>query len=385
MGPTTISSFTLSIPQSQREDLRRRLAATRWPSRESVSDWSQGAPLAKVQALCDYWLTAYDWDKCEALLNSWEQFTTEFDGVSIYFIHVRSDHADALPMLMTHGWPGSVLEFRHVIGPLTDPVAHGGHAEDAFHLVIPALPGYAFSEAPREPGWDPARIARAWAVLMQRLGYQHWVAQGGDWGCNVTTELGMFEPQGLLAIHVNTFSFDVKQEVGPEPTEEEAESVRIQDAWQKDGDAYSQIQQTRPQTLGYGLADSPIGQAAWIYEKLHAWSDHRGSVEDLLPMDEMVDNIMLYWWSNVAASSARLYWEKTDNSALHITLPVGVSQFNDISRVPKQWASRYYKNIVHWNEVSRGGHFAAWEQPQLLCTELRECFRTIRATLRRGQ
>jgi pimeloyl-ACP methyl ester carboxylesterase len=289
-----------------------------------------------------------------------------------------------MPILMTHGWSGSVLEFRHIIGPLTDSVANGGRAEDAFHLVIPALPGYAFSGAPLDTGWGPARIARAWAKLMQRLGYSRWVAQGGEWGCNVTTELGALMPPGLLAIHVNTFSFDLKQEAGSEPTDEEAKSVRMQENFQKDGCGYSSIQETRPQTLGYGLADSPAGQAAWIYEKLHAWSDHRGNVEDLFSMDEMLDNIMLYWLPNAAASSAQLYWEKSDNSALHITLPVGISQFKDVSHVPKQWASRYYKHITSWNEITRGGHFAAWEQPQLLCTEIRESFRKIRVTLNEG-
>ena len=385
MASPAISSFELNIPESGLEDLKRRLAATRWAPCESVSDWSQGVPLAKLQALCSYWQNTYDWRRCEALLNSWRQFTTTIDGVSIYFLHFRSSQANALPMLMTHGWPGSVLEFRHVAGPLTDPLAHGAQAEDAFHLVIPALPGHAFSETPLETGWDPARIARAWAELMQRLGYDQWVAQGGDWGCNVSAELGKLASPGLLAVHVNTFSFDVKREVGPEPTDEESEFVRMQEQFQKDGCGYSGIQETRPQTLGYGLADSPAGQAAWIYEKLHAWSDHGGNVEEVFTMDEMLDNITLYWLSNAAASSARLYWEKSDNSALQITLPVGVSQFNDVSHVPKHWASRYYKNIIHWNEVGRGGHFAAWEQPQLLCTEIRECFRPIRATLRDGQ
>ncbi|KAF4456614.1 Epoxide hydrolase [Fusarium austroafricanum] len=355
VSPTSgpIHPFKLSISQSSLDDLQTRLRLARWPDKETVPDWSQGAPLATIQELCGYWKTEYDWHRCEDLLNSYPQFTTTIDEVEIYFLHVRSKHENALPLLLTHGWPGSILEFRHVIEKLVDPESHGGSSDDAFHLVIPALPGYAFSGKPTETGWDNQRTARAWANIMHRLGYAEgeWVAQGGDWGAYVAKE-------------VQVPAQDIKGE------ERAMHHDRVRDAGHC---GYSLQQSTKPQTIGYALADSPVAQAAWIYEKFRDWSHHSGNVETVFSKDEMLDTVMLYWLSNSGTSSARYYWEnKHDSMAWPIDIPVGVSWFGgDNSYAPKEWCERYYKNIIYWNETDRGGHFAAWEVPDLFVVEIR--------------
>ena len=377
--PAMIEPFHLAVPQSQLDDLHRRLDAVRWPEEQPVEDWSQGVPLAEIRALVDYWRNGYDWRRCEKMLNGFGQFRTRIDGLDIHFLHIRSPHADALPMLLTHGWPGSVIEFHKVIGPLTDPVAHGGRAEDAFHLIIPSLPGYGFSGKPSETGWGVERIARAWAELMNRLGYAHYVAQGGDWGATVTTMLGKVRPEGLAAIHLNM------PIVTPEPPyenlsdEEKAALAVSADYWMQEA-GYAKQQSTRPQTLAYALTDSPVGQAAWIYEKLRAWSDCDGDLLSIFSRDEILDNIMHYWLPAAAASSARLYWESLDSfRTTRIEIPVGCSNFpKELMRAPRSWADRCYANIIHWNDLDRGGHFAAFEQPALFVDELRNCFTAIR-------
>lgn len=376
----TIRPFVLNIEQDRLDDLRRRLAQARWPDEEPVSDWSQGVPLAQMQALVEHWRTNYDWRRCEAALNAAGQHITEIDGVDIHFLHVRSIHSDALPLLLTHGWPGSVAEFLKCIGPLTDPTSRGGQASDAFHLVIPSLPGYGFSGKPREAGWGVPRIAMAWAALMQRLGYTRYVAQGGDWGAAVTTALGVIRPEALAAIHVNMpLVLPHTPDANPTPTEAHAlEQLANYARWEN---GYAVQQMTRPQSLGYGLADSPIGQAAWIYEKFHAWTDNDGTVESAISHDEALDNIMLYWLANTGASSARLYWEsfRAGFRAIELHLPVGVSVFpKDIYTAPRSWAERCMHNLIYWNELGRGGHFAAYEQPTLFVEELRKCFRLVR-------
>ncbi|HVV32482.1 MAG TPA: epoxide hydrolase [Vitreimonas sp.] len=375
-----ISPFTLAIPQADLDDLKARLGRTRWPDRETVEDWSQGAPLAKVQALCAHWREKYDWRRCEGRLNALGQYKTTLDGLSIHFLHVRSKHENAMPLLITHGWPGSVIEFMKVIGPLTDPTAHGGKAEDAFHVIAPSLPGYGFSEKPRETGWGVPRIAMAWIGLMQRLGYERWVAQGGDWGAAVTTAIGLIRPPGCAAIHVNMPLVFPTPEDAAGATPAELKSLASMQFYQEKDSGYSKQQATRPQSLGYGLVDSPAGQAAWIYEKMYAWTDNKGVPEDALSMDEMLDNIMLYWLPGTGASSARLYWESFASFAsIKLEAPVGVSIYpKEIFRPSRRWAERQMSNIIHWNELDRGGHFAAWEQPELYVGEVRECFRKVR-------
>ena len=381
LAAPAIAPFTYHAPESALDDLRQRLAQARWPEREPVGDWSQGVPLAKLRALVDYWRTDYDWRRCEATLNGFDQYRTAIDGLDIHFLHVRSPHADALPILITHGWPGSVIEFFKIIGPLTDPATHGGNAADAFHVVAPSLPGFGFSGKPAERGWNAERIARAWAELMRRLGYDRYIAQGGDWGSVVTTEMARQRTAGLAAIHLN-MPFVIPD---PLPTEGlSAEEQRAVDAYQRflsDGFGYFHLQATRPQTIGYALTDSPVGQAAWIYEKFHAWTDNDGAPEDALTRDEILDNITLYRLSGTAASSARMYLE---NAAVIgappvIELPVGCSIFpREIVPAPRSWAERFYPNLIYWNELDRGGHFAAFEQPALFTQELRNCFRRLR-------
>ncbi|CAG1962469.1 unnamed protein product [Fusarium graminearum] len=373
----SIRPFKVSIPQSDLDGLQTRLRLTRWPDKEPVDDWSQGVPLAVIQDLCKYWQTEYDWRRCEALLNSYPQFTTTIDRVEIYFLHIQSKHQNATPLLLTHGWPGSVLEFRHVIEKLVDPESHGGSSEDAFHLIMPALPGYGFSGKPKETGWGHERTARAWAELMRRLGYMdsEWVAQGGDWGAFVVASLGYQAPKGLKGIHFNSIYFENKNEVQVpiKDTKAEEKAMRLDNFRDTGFKGYSLEQSTKPQTIGYGLADSPVGQAAWIYEKYRDWTHHDGDVEALFSKDEMLDTIMLYWLTNSGTSSARYYWEcASATTAWEIHIPVGVSWFGgDNSFAPKEWCERYYKNIVHWNELPRGGHFAAWEQPDAFVAEIR--------------
>jgi pimeloyl-ACP methyl ester carboxylesterase len=375
-----ITPFTLEIPQADLDDLNRRLDHTRWPDRETVDDWTQGSPLERVRALCEHWRGRYDWRRFELMLNGLGQFKTVIDGLNIHFLHVRSPHAHAMPLILTHGWPGSVAEFMKVIGPLTNPEAHGGKASDAFHVVAPSLPGYGFSDKPRGVGWGVPRIAAAWTALMQRLGYQRWVAQGGDWGAAVTTAIGVMKPPGCAAIHVNMPLIFPAAEDLASPTPAEQRSLAAMQYYQDKDSGYSKQQATRPQTLGYGLADSPAGQAAWIYEKMWAWTDNRGNPEDALTPDEMLDNIMLYWLPGTGASSARLYWESFGSFAsTKLELPVGVSIYpKEIFRPSRRWADRQMANIIHWNELDRGGHFAAWEQPELYVQEIRSCFAKVR-------
>jgi pimeloyl-ACP methyl ester carboxylesterase len=377
---SAIRSFTLAVPQAQLDDLDRRLDMTRWPERETVNDWSQGTPLGVLQELVNYWRDGYDWRRCEAQLNGLGQSVTEIDGLDIHFLHVRSPHENALPLLITHGWPGSVVEFLRVIGQLTDPVAHGGRVEDAFHLVAPSLPGYGFSARPAVTGWNIERIARAWAELMRRLGYGRWVAQGGDWGAFVTNKIGEQAPEGCTGIHVNMPMARRTKAAREDPTEADRRAIERMDFYNQWDSGYSKQQATRPQSLGYGLVDSPVALAGWIYEKLQVWSDNPGDAWDILGRDAVLDNIMLYWLTGTGASSARLYWESFGggNDGV-IVLPAGASAFpKDIMPVPRSWMEQRYANMVYWNELDRGGHFAAWEQPGLFVDELRKCFALMR-------
>jgi pimeloyl-ACP methyl ester carboxylesterase len=385
-----IRPFHINVPEEAIVDLRRRLAMTRWPGRETVADRSQGVQLATIQQLVDYWRTDYDWRKVETRLNALPQFVTEIDGLDIQFAHVRSRHADAMPLVMTHGWPGSIIELLKVIGPLTDPTAHGGSAEDAFHLVLPSLPGYGFSGKPNSPGWGPDRVARAWAKLMGRLGYEHYVSQGGDWGSVVSDAMARQAPPGLLGIHVNMpatvppeIAKALKDGDPPPPGLSDAEKAAFEqmNALYTKGSGYAGMMVTRPQTVGYGLADSPAGQAAWMYDKFADWTQSGGEPERVLTRDEMLDAITLYWLTDSATSSAQLYWENNANNfnAVDISLPTAITVFpGEIYRAPRSWAERSYRKLIYWNEAAKGGHFAAWEQPQIFATEIRAAFRSLR-------
>ncbi len=374
-----VTPFKVQVPQAALDDLKKRLANARWPERETVTDWSQGVPLAKAQALVEYWRTHYDWRRLESSLNALPQFRTQIDGLGIYFIHVRSKRERALPIILTHGWPGSVLEFLQAIAPLVDPTAHGGRAEDAFHVVIPSLPGFGFSDKPTESGWGLPRIARAWSVLMRRLGYTDYLAQGGDWGAGVTTWMAKQHVEGLTAIHLN-LPILFPPPVQGEPNQAEKATIAQLVAFNDKGSGYAKIQATRPQTIGYALADSPAGQAAWIYEKLGEWTDSNYEPEREISRDEMLDNISLYWLTNTAASSARLYFESfaTDFSTQRLDLPVAVSIFpGELFRPPRLWGERVYSRLFYWNEAAHGGHFAAFEQPAVFVEELRAAFRAL--------
>ena len=380
-----LTPFRVRVPQAALDDLKRRLAGVRWPERETVTDWSQGVPLGKAQALIAYWRDRYDWRRFEAQLNAYPQFRTRVDGLGIHFLHVQSRHENALPLLITHGWPGSIVEFMKIIGPLTDPTRYGGTAEDAFHLVIPCLPGFGFSDKPAENGWDAVRIAKAWGALMQRLGYSKWVAQGGDWGSAVTHALGHLRPIGLVAAHVN-WPLVFPKQLPANPSSDEKLAMDAAAAFNSDQSGYFKEQSTRPQTVAYGLADSPSGQALWIYEKFQAWTDNKGTVESVLSPDEMLDDITLYWLTNTAASAARIYWQNSQASSgaysgLRIELPMAATIFpHEIYRAPRSWAEALWPNLIYWAEVDKGGHFAAFEQPALFSEELRKAFKSIRAT-----
>ncbi len=390
---TEIRPFHLDIPQEQLDDLRRRLAATRWPSRELVPDRSQGVQLATLQELARYWATEYDWRTCEARLNALPQFTTEIDGVEIHFIHVKSQHDDALPLIMTHGWPGSVIELLETVGPLTDPTAHGGDVEDAFHLVLPSLPGYGFSREPSEVGWDPGRVGRAWAELMHRLGYSRYVAQGGDLGAIVSDVMGRQAPEGLLGIHMNLLVTTLGSPVPPPgDTEEERAALDQINTFTTSGFGYFLEQSTRPQTIGYALLDSPVALAAWMldhdtdsyYKISRTFVD--GQPAGGLTEDRILDNVTLYWLTGTGASAARTYWELGRAQALaggqappEVSLPVGFTTFPDeIFRAPRSWVENSYPSLTYFNEVDRGGHFAAWEEPELFSTEVRAAFKSLR-------
>jgi epoxide hydrolase len=376
----TARPFTVDIPQSALDDLAARLDRVRWPEKETVDDWSQGVPLAEARRLFEHWRTAYDWRRCEAQLNSRDNFIAEIDGLDIHFIHVRSPHADALPMIMTHGWPGSVIEFLEVIDPLVNPTAHGGSADQAFHLVIPSLPGYGFSAKPTATGWSVDQTARAWAKLMAGLGYDRYVAQGGDWGSAVSSGMAMQAPAGLAAIHLNMLVVMSTPEQIAKLRPEELAALAKTHEWAKTETGYSIEQATKPQTLGYSLVDSPVGQAMWIYEKFHGWTDHNGSPADSFSMDRMLDNIMVYWLTGTGASSARLYWEsysKWPNG--NTDVPLAFSLFpKEIMRGMRSLAETMYSKIIHWGEVDKGGHFAAFEQPALFVSELRKAFVSLR-------
>lgn len=389
-GDTAIRPFNVHVPDADLADLRKRVLATRWPAKETVSDQSQGVQLEKLQELVRYWGTEYDWRKAEAKLNALPQFVTQIDGLDIHFIHVRSKHPAALPLLITHGWPGSVLELLKVIDPLTDPTAHGGKAEDAFDVVIPSMPGYGFSEQPTEAGWGPDRMGLAWDVLMQRLGYKRYVAQGGDWGSVVCDRMAKQSLPGLLGIHVNmpaTVPADAARAMSagdPAPAgltdEEKAAYDQLSTFFSKNG-AYGAMMSTRPQTVGYGLSDSPAGLAAWMYDKFNQWTYSGGDAERSLTKDEMLDDISLYWLTNSAISSAQLYWENNANNfnAVDIDIPAAVTIFpGEIYQAPRSWVEKSYHNLIYFNTVDKGGHFAAWEEPELFSSEIRAAFRSLR-------
>lgn len=375
-----VRPFRIDIPQSDIDDLKRRLADTRWPPKETVEGWEQGVPLAQAQELAAYWRDSYDWRRFEAYANSFPQFLTEIDGLDIHFFHVRSKHENAMPLLLMHGWPGSIVEFIRLIGPLIDPQAHGGRAEDAFHIVLPSLPGWGFTEAPRAEGWDMARTARMSAALMERLGYDRWVAQGGDYGAAVLSVLGQAPPASLVGIHLNIL-FAVP---GALPDDAPPEELAAVEAWrwtQVEDGGYSHMQRTRPQTLGYGLVDSPIAQATWIYEKFYRWTDNAGAPEDAISRDEMLDNISLHWFTKSSILSARAYWEARLFSfdGPSIDIPVAVTVFKrDIFKYPRRWADEKYRNIIFWNEVEKGAHFGTLEQPDAIVADLRAAFRGLR-------
>ena len=373
-----LTPFRIDVAEDDLRDLRERLQRTRWPDRETVDDWSQGIPLAFVQDLCQYWADGYDWRKSEARLNDFPQFRTEVDGLGIHFIHVRSPHDDALPLVLTHGWPGSVVEFHKVIGPLTDPTAHGGKAEDAFHVVCPSLPGYGFSDKPSTTGWGTARIADAWAALMARLGYDRYGAQGGDWGSMVTTQIGLRDVAHVAGIHVN-MPVVIPASSG-EPTEAEKAALASMQYYSDWDSGYSKEQSTRPQSVGYGLVDSPAGQCAWIVEKFWSWMDCDGDPLNVLTRDELLDNVMLYWLPGTGASSARLYWESFRTLDFDVvSVPAGCSIFpKEIFRASKRWCEARFQDLRWFNELDKGGHFAAFEQPAIFVDEVRSFFRTVR-------
>jgi pimeloyl-ACP methyl ester carboxylesterase len=382
-----VTEFRIEIADADLDDLRRRLRATRWPERETVADWSQGVPRSYLQDLCRYWADGYDWRATEARLNALPQYRTVIDGLAIYFIHVRSPHPGALPLIMTHGWPGSVAEFLKVIGPLTDPAAYGGDPADAFHVVCPSLPGYGFSGKPAGPGWGIERIAAAWMTLMRRLGYERYGAEGSDWGTSITTCLGQQDPGHVAGIHL------IPPLAPPDPgtfgdlTEQERGALASLERSEKSDSGYSKEHATRPQTIGYALTDSPAALCAWIIEKFWAWTDHDGDLENVLTRDELLDNLMLYWLPGTGASAARLYWESivTVNQWISgpggdpVTAPAGCSVFpGELQRPSRRWAEKRFLDIRYWNEPPKGGHFAAFEQPALFAGEVRSFFRLVR-------
>jgi len=392
---TSIRPFHVDVPESELVELRKRIAQTRWPDKEPVNDASQGVQLAALQSLVKYWGDGYDWRKVEKTLNALPQFVTTIDGVDIQFIHVRSREPNAMPLVLTHGWPGSPLEFVKAIGPLTDPVAHGGHAEDAFDVVIPAIPGYGFSGKPTQLGWNPERVAKAWDVLMKRLGYSHYVSQGGDHGSVISDALARQAPQGLLGIHLNmpaTIPAELVKGIGSgdaAPASLTGSERRAYDQLSNffgRNAAYGAMMVTRPQTIGYSLTDSPAGMAAWMYEKIAEWTESNGHPETVLGRDAILDDLTLYWVTRTGASSSRFYWENNNNNfsaaaqkTASIKVPVAVTVFpGEIYRAPESWTRKAYPSLYYFHEASKGGHFAAWEQPQLFAEELREAFRPLR-------
>jgi epoxide hydrolase len=387
MDPEQVTPFRVDIPQEVLDDLRARLDGTRWPEAETVADWSQGVPLAYLRGLCRYWAEGYDWRATERRLNLLPQFRTEIDGLGIHLLHVRSPHPDAFPVVFTHGWPGSILEFLKVIGPLTDPTAHGGEAADAFHLVIPSLPGYGFSDRPAQPGWGVERIAGGWARLMARLGYQRYGAQGGDWGTSVSTSIAQQDPEHVAGIHLNPPLAPPDPATFDDLTDRERAALASLDHAAEWESGYSQEHATRPQTIGYALVDSPAALCAWIVEKFWSWTDHDGHLENLLTRDELLDNVMLYWLPGTGASSVRLYWESirqvnrwiSGPTTDTVAVPTGCSIYpKELQRPSRRWAEQRFVDIRYWNELDRGGHFAALEQPDLFVEEVRSFFRLVR-------
>jgi pimeloyl-ACP methyl ester carboxylesterase len=389
-----VRPFRVKFPEEALADLRRRVAATRWPERETVEDFSQGVQLEKLRPLVEYWGSGYDWRKAEAKLNALPQFVTNIDGLDIHFIHVRSRHPNAMPLLMTHGWPGSVFELLKVIDPLTNPTAHGGRAEDAFSLVLPSYPGYGFSGKPKATGWGPDRVARAFHELMLRLGYKQYVSQGGDWGAIISEVLAVQAPEGLLGIHINmpgtvppgVLRLIRNREPAPANfTEAEKTAFAGLEYFYRKGFGYAEMMNTRPQTLGYALADSPVGMLAFFYDKFTEWTYSGRQPEKSFTRDEMLDDVTLYWLTNTGTSSSRSYWDAAQGgggpfNAVEITkVPVAVTIFpGEIYRAPRNWGEQTFKKLIYWNEVDKGGHFAAWEEPQLFATELRAAFKSLR-------
>lgn len=379
-----IRSFTVNIAETQLQDLQRRLQHTRWPEAETCDDWSQGIPLDYTRELADYWATDYDWRRFERKLNDWPQFKTRIDDLDIHFIHRRSPHEGALPLIISHGWPGSVAEFHKIIDALADPTAHGGKVEDAFHVVAPSLPGFGFSDKPTNTGTTVEKIGRMWGQLMSRLGYERYVAQGGDWGSIITQSMGQTETTHCAGIHITLPIVAPDPDTMDQLTAQEQSALEAMGYYSDWDSGYSKQQSTRPQTLAYGLADSPVGQMAWIIEKFYAWTDSEKDglrhPENVLSRDELLDNVMLYWLNNCAASSARLYWESFNSTNFEpITMPVGCTIYpREIFRCSRRWAVKRFPKLIHWNEPERGGHFAAMEQPEVFMEDVRDCFRQLR-------
>jgi epoxide hydrolase len=380
-------TFRIEVAETELKDLRARLRGARWPERETVADWSQGVPLDYLRELCRYWADAYDWRATEARLNALPQFRATIDGLGIHFLHVRSPHAGALPLVITHGWPGSIVEFLDAIGPLTDPPAHGGDASDAFHVVCPSLPGYGFSDKPAQPGWGIERIAAAWTALMSQLGYERYGAQGSDWGTSISATIAKLDPAHVAGIHLTPPLAPPDPETLDDPTERERAALASLEHSAEWDSGYSREHATRPQTIGYALVDSPVALCAWIVEKFWAWTDCNGHPENALTRDQLLDNLMLYWLPRTGASSARLYWESIAQVNRWISgvvddtidVPTGCSIFpKELQRPSRRWAERRFVDIRHWNELARGGHFAAFEQPELFVDEVRAFFRLVR-------
>ncbi len=385
--PEDITPFRIDVPEAALLDLRDRLERTRWPEPETVDDWSQGVPLAYLQDLCRYWAEGYDWPATEARLNRFAQYRTEIDGLGIHFLHVRSPHPEALPLVITHGWPGSIVEFLKVIGPLSDPTAHGGDAADAFHVVCPSLPGYGFSDKPARTGWSVQRTAAAWSQLMARLGYQRYGAQGGDWGTSITTSLAQQDPGHLAGIHLNPPIAAPDPATFDDLTAAEQSALAALQHAQAQESGYSAEQATKPQTVGYGLVDSPVALCAWIVEKFWSWTDNDGRLDDVLSRDEILDDVTVYWLTGTGASAARMYWESFGEvsewfsraTADIVSVPTGCSIFpSEIPRPSRRWAAKRYTDIRHWHELDKGGHFAAFEQPAVFVDEVRSFFRLVR-------
>ncbi|PON14562.1 epoxide hydrolase [Candidatus Entotheonella serta] len=375
----TITPFTIHVSDDVLDDLKRRLRATRWPEPEPVDDWSQGVPLAWIQEVCQYWAEAYDWRAREAALNRFDHFTTQLANLDIHFIHQRSPHPDAFPLLITHGWPGSVVEFHKVIEPLVDPTTHGGDASDAFHVICPTLPGFGFSGKPTQTGFGVEKTAQMWAQLMARLGYPRYGAQGGDWGSAVTSCQGWQDPDHCAGIHI-TLAMGTRPKIEGDPTPEEQRALDGSAYYQRWDSGYSKEQSTRPQTIGYSLNDSPAGQAAWILEKFWAWTDCDGDPESVLSRDELIDNLMLYWATEAGASSARIYWQSFGRvERKPVTVPTGVAAYpKEIVPPVRHWMEAVDYNIQHWEEMPKGGHFATFEQPELFVDNVRSFFKLIR-------